>query len=699
MKAQTQNSPQHSNSGLEPFSGGWTRNLVFHAILSGLTLVVSQAQIPSSALEDSLFAGNLKQAAKVVLPDSPSIGSNSQSVNISPTISPGNTSLTAPVAQGGGSTVPSGTAPGGTTEELMAHKTKDLEFDPANETFLNTKTGASWNMRDNSIIDARFDRYLNQDAFTQKKQQAYLQKLNDILQLLCPQNPYATKGASGPSRADFAKAYQFLRGLSSEYPNYDGGVANTLANQVDALNAALIDRRRLYAEADGLEKEIKRLKWNMDVTMKGRVDSMSERRGVNAAQDNSGKAAYAAQVGSGYVRDIAKCQALQAAKIAQAEAKMLLSKTEFQTLLMQHFAARRFQQVLIGGAFYRTGFNDGEMAIQSDSKLTQVLSEKFGVPLTVTTLEAGTVEAIEDVRRGFNAVTNMLAAKRTSSAEKRLMETIVLGENLPEALSFSTEQRNMVLAFRQTRREAAKAIEVKDFTRAEEKSNHLKEMAADYDPAPIKAAIAAAKSESNLHLAKARNAATVGNKEMMEAEVKLAATVWPQNPALESGATKMLDQFDQQGQALKELDALLEKHDLRGIEEKREVFSAAVANDPSRQEQLRTAMEKIVEIERALERAREYETKESPAQAWQIIDPVARKYPSDPKLSTALAGYVMRAPDYVKKIMAARKAESTGALAQAVGLYLAAVQLNPASDEVRQKIAILAENQLATLNH
>ncbi len=679
------------------------KNLRYSRLIQpiGMAMLVfstSQAQVPSSALEDSPITGNINQAAKVVLPDSPSVGTNSQSLNISPTINPGNTSVTAPVtAPSGGSTSMSSPASGGAAEQVAAEKAKDIEFDSANDTLVNTKTGAIWNITDNRIVDSRFDRYLNQDVLLRKKQEEYLKTLNDILGILCPKNPYGTRAATGPTREDFAKAYQLLRSLPSEYADYDGGVAATLANQVDALNSAMADRRRLYTEADVLEKEIQRNQRNMNVTVKTRMDRNSERTGVDRAQENAERAADAIQSGSGYAREIAKLQALQVAKTAQAEAKMLVAKTEFQTLLLQLFATRRFQQVLIGGAFYRSGFGDGEMAITADTKLNQVLSDKLGTPLTVTTLEAATIEAIEEVRKGLNSVGNMLRGKCTSSAEKRLMETLMIGENLPEMLSFPAEQRNAILAFRQTRREATKAVEVKDFARAEDKNNELIKMAADYDPAPIRAAIAAAQSESNLHLAKARNAATVGDKETMESEVKLAATLWPQNPSLESGASTLLDQFDQMSQALKELDGLLAKNDLRGIEEKREVFSAAVANDPARQQKLRAAMDQIVEIERAIERASEYDRQGSPAQAWQTVESVSQKFPMDGKLTRVTTGYAMRVPDYVKRVTAAREAESKGATAKAAVLYLSASQLNPASDEIRRKVTSLSEAQLASL--
>lgn len=676
---------------------GAGRALLRSVILAGLAAQTLPAQIPNSVLEESPISGSIKQAAKVVLPDAPDVGTNSQSLNFSPTVNTGQTSLTAPAtpsAPSGSAT--SASASGGGLENVVADKAKDVEFDPANETFVNTKTGATWNVADNRLVDARFDRYLNQDAATQKKQEEFLGQLDAILQLLCPKNPYSQGSSGGPTREDYGKAYELLRGLSSQFPTYDNGVAATLANQVDALNAALAERRRLYAEAEKLESEMRRTKWNMDVTVKRRIDDMGGyRRGSEAEQ--AGQAAYAAQAGSHYARSLVKQQALQAAKVAQAEAKILLAKTEFQTLLMQHFASRRFQQVLIGGAFYRAGFGDGDMSINADTKLTQVLTDQLGVPLTVTALESATVEAIEDVRRGLNALDNMIAERRLASAEKRLQETLLVGENLPEMLSFPGEKRQAIHTYRQMRREAAKAIEVKDFERARKRNAELTTFASDHDPAPIQSAVAAAESASNLHLAKARNAATTGDKATAEAELKLAAEIWPQNPALQRGGPALLDQFDQVAQALKELDHHLDRADLRAIEEKREQFTAAVANDPARQARLRTAVDQLVEIERTLERAAEYEKNGSAAQAWQVVESLRVRYPGDGKLNAAASRYSQSASDYVQKITAAREAETRGERAKALALYLAATRLDPNSETVRLKIGSLAEDQLTAL--
>lgn len=672
-----------------------------HFLLTALAMATLPAQIPKSVLKDSPVSGNVKQAAKVVVPDTPDLENNNPSFNISPTVNAGQTSLTTPTAPSGSAnaSVPAAApASGGSpTEQVVADKARDLEFDPASETLVNTRTGAIWNVADNRLVDARLERFLNQDATTLQKQQDYLAQLNLLLQLLCPKNPYAQGPASGPSREDFAQAYEGLRRLGTEFPDYDNGVAATLANQVDALNAALTDRQRLYAEAEKIEKELARLKWNMDVSVKRRLDDMGGMSGRGREADKAAQAAYAAQASTPYLRSLAKQQALQTAKVAQAEAKLLLAKTEFQTLLLQHFASRRFQQVLIGGAFYRSGFGDGEMSITADTKLTQVLTGQLGVPLTITALESATVEAIEEVRRSLNALDNQIADGRLSSAEKRLQETLLVGENLPEMLSFPEEKRQKIQTYRQLRREATRAVEVKDFSRARERNAELSTLARDHDPAPIQAAIAAAESASNLHLAQARNAATAGDKTTAETELRLAAEIWPQNPALKEGAPALLAQFDQVGQALKALDADLAQNDLRAIAEKREVYTAAVVHDADRQARLRSALEEVMTIERALERAQEYDQRGSPAEAWQVVEGLQVRYPADPALNAALARYTQRASAYVTQISAAREAESRGEAARALALYLNAGALNPGSDFIREKVGALAELQLAAL--
>lgn len=659
------------------------------------------ATVDRSSLGSGTGSGN-GQGMKI----SPNFGTNSPNVNFAPSISAGNASFggadTSGVSVGGG---PAGNAStgqtGNRTESLLADKIENTDFDPQNETFVNKKTGAIWTVTDNRLVDARFERYLNQDAAAEERRRGYMASLDLLLSLLCPQNPYGPSGrGAGPERGNLAKAYDLLRSIPGKHAEFDSGIAEILANQVDMVNAALAERQRLYGQADWLDKEMKRTKWNMDVTVKRRIDDMNGRGSAttpDSLADDSRESAYTAQVAAPYVKDLARQQAMQTAKLAQAEAKLLLAKTEFQTLLMQLFAGRRFQHVLIGGAFYRNSFGDGDGAISAQNKVGEILSDQFGVPLTVGVLEAATAEAIHDVRRGMGSVGNMIKARRLAGAEKRLMEVLVIGENLPEMLSFPVSEREKLLSFRQGRREVAKAIEVKDFARAEEKNGALSEMAADYDAAPARAAVEAAKSESAMHLAKARNAASAGDQGKAEEEAGLAAAAWPQNPALSGGVQSMMDRFNQQSLNLSELDALLQKKDLRGIEEKREIFAACVADDPGRQKLLREAMESLARIEKALERGREFEKAGSPADAWLAVEAAAREFPSDPKLAQAASGYSMRAPKFVSHVSRARDAESGGQTALALVHYLAAYGESPGCEEARGRIANLAETQLASL--
>lgn len=665
----------------------------FHFTLAGLALAASSAQIPHSAFEQVGFPSEVSQAATVALPQAPDVGTNNQSLSVAPIIQPGNTSL----SNSSQTTTPSSVAPasgvGGESEKVLADKLRNLEFDPANDTVIDTKRGSVWNMGDNRAVDARFERYLNLDAAENKRQEEYLDNLNELLQLICPQNPYTSGSSLAPSRAGLAKAYTLLRQLGVN--ELDHGVSTVVANAVDAAHAAEGDRRRLYDAVEKIEKEIERLQWNLGVTIKSRSGRLGENTNTFDPEAKTSKAAIAAQEASPYTRKLAQQQALQAAKYAQAEAKQILAKADFQALLVQLFTQRRFQHVMIACAFYRTVFGDGELEIKTDGKVKEVLT-KGGAPLTVSTLEGLTTEAILETRQGVNAVKNMLASKRLNSGEKRLNETYFIGEHLPEMQTFPVDLRIQVLAYRQARREVAKAVEVKDYSRAKDKNTALIEMAADYDPAPVQAVVSAAETESNFHLAKARNAATVGDKATMETEVRAAATIWPQNPALTEGAGKMMDQFDLQAKSLKELDELLAAGNLRAIEAKREIFTAAVAADEKRQEQLRAALNELLGIEKALERAREFDQRGSSAEAWVVVEAEARRHPSEPKLVAALSQYSSRAPEFVKHFTFARQAQDQPV--KAMHQYLAALQFNPTSEEAKDQIAKLAEMQLSSLN-
>lgn len=662
-------------------------------------IAVVNAQIPRTVLQlpkEVTGIAKPQAAVQAALPEAPKVDSNNQNLTVAPVINPGNTTVNssgqAGSPTGGGNTGGQGSE----TESAVADKLRNLEFDPAGDNVIDTKRGAVWNVFDNRMVDARFERYLNLDAAERKRQEVYLASLNQLLQLLCPKNPYRfSTTLTGPDRDSLGRSYNLLRTLGDN--EFDHGVSTIIANEVDAANAAAANRKELYAEAEKLEKEIQHLEWNLGITIDRHTSDLGEDRDRARPGREANKAVNTTSASAPYVRKIAKAQALQAGKVAQAEAKLLLAKGDFQALQVQLFTQRRFQHVLIACAYYRSVFADGELQIKTEGKLKEVLSLS-GAPLTVSTLESLTTEAIREGREGVNSVKNMMGTKRLQSAEKRLMETYSIGEHLPEMQTFPEDWRSTILSFRQARREAFKAIEVKDYTRAKEKNALLSEMASDYDHAPIHAAISSAESGSNLHLAKARNAAIAGDKATMEGEVKAAAVLWPQNPALAEGAGKMMERFDLQVQSLQELDRLLAASDLRGIEAKREVFSAAVATDEARQQQLRAALNQLLEIEKALERAKELDGRGSAAEAWVSVEGVSRQYPKDPKLLAAVSEYRSRAPEFVKSLLEARKAEGHGQAVCAINLYLLALKHNLACEEAQESATRLAHQQLSLLN-
>ncbi len=674
-------------------------NIMKRLLAFAFTLSSTFAQIPGSAIEDPSLnvAPNVSQATDLKVPTPSSISGNTQNINLSPTLQPGSTSITAP---GGGATAtdPSSAIPNPSqeSEKVLAEKAKALLIDPSSEKVVDGKSGRIWDVTDSRFVEAGFGRYLTENSRNFETQEAYLARLSEILELLCPSNPYGDAGAKQPTRASLAKAYAVLRQIGAEFREYDHDIARTIANQVDSVNAAMADRARLYEEAKKIEQEITRLKWNLDVTVKGRMDRMSQHRGDPDPEQTAANATWLAQSASPYLRDLAKQQALQAAKVTQAEAKVLLAKADFQALLTQLFLQRRYQHVLIAAGFYRASFADGELSVKAEGALARLV-DQTGTPLTISTLETITLEAISIVRRGMDAVKNMLAVNQIKGASDRLLEAFSVGENLPELQSFPVESRRKIHTFRQLRREAESAVSVKDFGRAEERDRALAEMATDYDPALVRAAVEAAKTKSNFHLAAAKNAASRGDRIAMEAESQAAAESGPQNPALREGAEKMMEQFNLQARSLTELDALLEKRDLRSIAEKKEMYLAAVATDEVRQKRLRDAMENLVAITKAEEKAEELDRKGFPGQAWVVVETQNRTYPNDAQFSHLSARLAAKVPTFVRQVTLAREAMAAGENMKALHAYLAALREEPTFEEAQQCSAELAKQELYTL--
>ena len=162
-------------------------------------------------------------------------------------------------------------------------------------------------------------------------------------------------------------------------------------------------------------------------------------------------------------------------------------------------------------------------------------------------------------------------------------------------------------------------IEARDFGRVEELIADIKKIATDFDSTKPMAMIDAVKLESTLRLGKAKMLAQQGDlKDAME-EFQGAAEAWPGNPDLHDSATGFFSSQDLKTQSVTEFDRLVQEQNYRAIFDKQLVLAPAISGDAQREEQLKSALEKVQKAEMASDKANALVLNGDVYGAWETI--------------------------------------------------------------------------------
>lgn len=541
-------------------------------------------------------------------------------------------------------------------------------FDPSAEII--TWNGRSWNVTDNRIFQARFEKFLNAPEENTEEDKAYRTLLKTISEKLAPAN-------ATPQRLD--EAFKLLS-EASRYP-IDAQLCEGIASAVYSTWRALKQSQHLTRANNALEEERRRHEWNLRVTSEGNRltsppasrDSEFKREWLKTMQNrrDTEMAPHATRL----AETLLSIKANQAKK----EITELQAKIEFQALILQLFLQRRFEHVLIASRFYRNIFTDGSTTMNVGSETKDFFMKTTGSPPTVSTFENLASEAIRDVHEAIDAYYYLLGKNELQSATRRLSEAFVVGEYMSEIRTIPREQKRLALKFAQKTNQLISALDVKDYGLAEKIVKELETEAVDFDASKPLAAIETARTVSAMHLAKARNAAVSGDRATLEAELKAATEIWPRNPALADVGGRIFDSADVQQKALSDLDQLLSQRNYRQIYEDRLRFIAATALYPDRQEALKQVLEDMQTIEGALIRATEIARHGDPASAWETIEVVFQKFPEDNKLNQTRANLTTQAADFVRTLRTAQDLEEKGQVGAALAWYLKAQRLSPTS--------------------
>ncbi len=543
--------------------------------------------------------------------------------------------------------------------------------------------GHNWQVSNNRLFEARFEKFLNAPAETSEQDKQYQSIVRSIIDRLAP-------GVVTPKTLD--ETFRLLPRASSF--EIDAHLCDGIADAVYSAWRAQDASQRLAAANEGLEQERKATEWNAKMAANTvQLDSPPSNKEAAGqwAKEQQLKRDMKMQP---YATRLAEVLATIKANQLKKELSGLQARIEFQALLVQLFFQRRFQHVLIGTRFYRSIFAGGETDLKVGKDAKDLFSKSTGMPPTVGTLDSLANEAIRDVRESVDAYKFLLQKKELESATKRLAEAFSIGEYMPEMRTLAREDKRPALEFTQKTRQLISAIEVKDYGLSEKLVKDLTDSAKDFDTSKPMAAIETARTVSAMHLAKARNAAVSGDKATLEAELKQATEIWPRNPSLAEVSGLIFSQADVQQRALIDLDQLVSQRNFRQIYDDKMRFIAASAMYPERQEQLKKVLEQMQVVEGSIIQANEIAKRGDYAGAWETVEKVFQQFPDDSKLNQLRATLTTEAADFVRTLRTAEQLEQKEQIGSSLAWYLKARHIYPASDFAQQGVARLVKKVL-----
>ncbi|NBR62705.1 MAG: hypothetical protein EBT77_00035 [Verrucomicrobia bacterium] len=557
---------------------------------------------------------------------------------------------------------------------------KDIpSFDPGSEVM--AWDGKIWNVQDQRVFRARFEKYLNSEEETGEDAKKYRDRMKTMLDLLSP---------AKASKENFRKAWAILPQASEYEP--DAGLCNSLDDAIYGVLMAQREVTKIDDQNRTLAQRKDTLEWNSRFAADSGLLGPAPKNPAAAEQWNKEQALKRDMKMQPLLTELGEVNASIAGNRVKKEALRLQAKIEFQVLIAQLFLQRRFEHVLLANRFYRTLFGDGDSQLRVADDYAANQSDKnkesFGdiskLPKTIGQLDALANEAIRDVREGVEAFSFLLEKNELKSASERLSEAFVVGEYLPEIRLLPRTKKRQVIEFTQKSNQLLSSLEVKDYERAAALVRELESISRDFDSAKPMAAIETARTVSALHLAKARAAASSGDRTTLENELRSATEIWPRNPALAEVSGAIFSQTDVQQQALNDFDRLYAQKNFRQIYEDKVRFIAATALDRVKQEKLKQVLDQVQLAEAALLRAAELAKRGDSAGAWESVERGFSDYPDDPKLNQARAEFTTKAAEFVRSIRTAQEMERKQQWGSSLAWYLQA-QEDYASSEIAQE--------------
>jgi len=602
--------------------------------------------------------------------------------------------------------------------------------------------GKSFKVTDLRAIDSKFSVYLNEPEISFAEEKEYAELIEKITELL---DVYRIRGLN---REYLVREVMPLLRKASRHPR-DGGLCRSIYNAVgtdlQAKDASESKKERMKE----LEKKVDSIKWNMKIAAQSGTLAP---QGSKAAEDDD----IQRNIKYTFLNDeLQNTYAEMQALAKQDLEKIGDSRLALQRVVVGLFLARRFDHVMIGSSVYRLMYSDGAGEVKLQQRLIQEAAENAkqlraaanvstsertktvrspnyredqkstskvesgitsmlpsttavmdsmtgaklqiaaAIPDTMTEVEMVSQEAIDQCNRYLSAVRGHMAQNELDSALQRLQEAFAAGENLACVRSFPRENKQALWKYKNAVKEARIGLASKDLEKAKDAISKINQMTSDNPLSREGSEIGNVETISAMHMAKAKEAASRGDRETMNKELEEAAKAWPQNPALASATAKIIEQLDQQSQGKAELRKLIQQKNYKFIFEDKARFLASAADDEKLLAELNRVLEEHASGLSYSGKAEELLKRNDPFGAWETATEGLEKHPDHLELIKVRSEAAMKAPEFVKEIEKAKNASQRQDPVTALCGYLAARRLYPNSELAKKGIEKTSAEALA----
>ncbi len=546
-------------------------------------------------------------------------------------------------------------------------------FNPGTEVF--SWDGQNWNINNNRLMRARFEKYLNTPADNSEDDKEYRNVLKKILDSLSPHKRGNNHLQDAVSLLPRASNYRI-----------DSNLCDSLSQAILGVYYGQKNAVALAEQNAALNKERKLLNWNVEVATSESLIDEARRRNAKSEnsnkQQNQGKAVSNTGRVAGYIQRLAEIEALRIANKTKIGISEVQAKIEYQALILQFAVQRRWEHVLIATRIYRRLFRDGDgvIEIKKDSDADKMLAKGLGLTPTVTSLDMFANEVLREVDEAVVAFEFLADKNELETASKRLAEAFFIGEYLPRIRTLDREKKMKVQSFVRDADSLLSAMDVRDYKNANEIIERMRVQALDFNYSKAKAGIEFYTNMSNTSIAQAKIAAQKGNTDEYKKQMQMAIEAWPLNPQIKEQNDLFASIADVQVTTLNELDTLLAQGNKREIMKNRGRFIAAVQNDQKRTQQLESILNDVLLLEQEIAIIKGLNDNDNHWGAWEIARNAQEKFSDDNELLKLSVELGEKVSPFVRVIKRAEKLEDEKHNGMSLTWYLKAKSIYPKSN-------------------